>query len=68
MDKYSAVLFAQLNTQVNNKACETIKYLSEENSELNHKLEQQINELEDKLTEYRLRFQYAEKQFTKPRK
>ena len=48
-----------------NKARETIKYLRDENSELNRKLDQQINELEDKLTEYRLRFEYAQKQLTK---
>ena len=48
-----------------NKARETIKYLRDENTELNSKLEQQVNELEDKLTEYRLRFEYAQKQLTK---
>ncbi len=48
-----------------NKARETIKYLRDENTELNRKLDQQINELEDKLTEYRLRFEYAQKQITK---
>lgn len=48
-----------------NKARETIKYLRDENTDLNHKLEQQVNELEDKLTEYRLRFEYAQKQLTK---
>jgi chromosome segregation ATPase len=48
-----------------NKARETIKYLRDENTELNRKLEQQINALEDKLTEYRLRFDYAQKQLTK---
>jgi hypothetical protein len=48
-----------------NKARETIKYLRDENTELNRKLIQQVNELEDKLTEYRLRFEYAQKQLTK---
>ncbi len=48
-----------------NKARETIKYLRDENTELNSKLGQQVNELEDKLTEYRLRFEYAQKQLTK---
>jgi len=48
-----------------NKARETIKYLRDENTELNRKLDQQVNELEDKLTEYRLRFDYAQKQLTK---
>lgn len=48
-----------------NKARETIKYLRDENTDLNHKLEQQVSELEDKLTEYRLRFEYAQKQLTK---
>ena len=48
-----------------NKARETIKYLRDENTELNRRLDQQINELEDKLTEYRLRFEYAQKELTK---
>lgn len=48
-----------------NKARETIKYLRDENSELNKQLEQQVSELETKLTEYRLRFEYAQKQLTK---
>jgi chromosome segregation ATPase len=48
-----------------NKARETIKYLRDENTELNRKLAQQVSELEDKLTEYRLRFEYAQKQLTK---
>ncbi|ARD44264.1 hypothetical protein [Colwellia sp. PAMC 21821] len=48
-----------------NKARETIKYLRDENTELNRKLVQQVNELEDKLTEYRLRFEYAQKQLAK---
>lgn len=48
-----------------NKARETIKYLRDENSELNRKLEQQVHELEDKVTEYRLRFEYAQKELTK---
>ncbi|MEW6984216.1 hypothetical protein AAD001_16295 [Colwelliaceae bacterium 6471] len=48
-----------------NKARETIKYLRDENLELNTKLEQQVSELEGKLTEYRLRFEYAQKQLEK---
>ena len=48
-----------------NKARETIKYLRDENTELNRRLDQQISELEDKLTEYRLRFEYAQKELTK---
>lgn len=48
-----------------NKARETIKYLRDENTELNRKLVQQVNDLEDKLTEYRLRFEYAQKQIMK---
>lgn len=47
-----------------NKARETIKYLRDENTELNLELEQ-VNTLKDKLTEYRLRFDYAQKQLTK---
>lgn len=48
-----------------NKIRETIKYLGDENTELNLKLEQQVNALKDKLTAYRLRFDYAQKQLTK---
>ena len=44
------------------KARETIKYLRDENTKLSAKLEQQVSELEDKLREYRLRFEYAQKQ------
>lgn len=51
-----------------NKARETIKYLRDENTELNRRLDQQVNELEDKLTEYRLRFEYAQKELTKVNK
>jgi len=47
------------------KARETIKYLRDENNELNTKLEQQVSEMEDKLREYRLRFEYAQKQLNK---
>jgi len=47
------------------KAGETIKYHRDENTELNLKLEQQVNALKDKLTAYRLRFDYAQKQLTK---
>lgn len=53
----------------NDKVRETIKYLRDENSEMitqhNEKKEQfleQIHELESKLTEYRLKFEYAQKQ------
>lgn len=56
----------------NDQVRETIKYLRDENSEMisqyNNKKEQfleQINELENKLTEYRLKFEYAQKQLTK---
>ena len=45
-----------------NKARDTIKYLRDENLELNTKLDQQVSELEDKIREYRLRFEYAQKQ------
>jgi len=45
-----------------NKARDTIKYLRDENHELSTKLDRQVNELEDKLREYRLRFEYAQKQ------
>lgn len=48
-----------------NKARETIKFLRDENHDLNSKLEQQVTELQDKLTEYRLRFEYAQKQLAK---
>ena len=48
-----------------NKARETIKYLRDENNDLNTKLEQQVTELQDKLTEYRLRFEYAQKELAK---
>jgi len=47
-----------------NKARETIKYLRDENLELSSKLEQEVAELEDKVREYRLRFEYAQKQLT----
>lgn len=56
----------------NDQVRETIKYLRDENSEMitqhNEKKEQfleQIHELESKLTEYRLKFEYAQKQLTK---
>jgi len=48
-----------------NKARETIKYLRDENTELNKQLEQQVADLETQLTEYRLRFEYAQKQLAK---
>jgi len=55
----------------NDQVRETIKYLRDENSEMitqhNDKKEQfleQIHELESKLTEYRLKFEYAQKQLT----
>lgn len=44
------------------KARDTIKYLRDENLDLNTKLDQQVTALEDKLREYRLRFEYAQKQ------
>ncbi|WDE05464.1 hypothetical protein SG34_000500 [Thalassomonas viridans] len=47
------------------KARETIKYLRDENFELNARLESELGELENKLTEYRLRFEYAQKQLEK---
>lgn len=43
------------------KARDTIKYLRDENLELNTRLEQEVGELEEKVTEYRLRFEYAQK-------
>jgi len=45
-----------------NKARDTIKYLRDENLELSAKLDQEVSELEDKIREYRLRFEYAQKQ------
>jgi len=55
----------------NNKVRETIKYLRDENNEMinqinEHKEEaiEKINALEHKLTEYRLKFEYAQKQLT----
>ena len=47
------------------KARETIKYLRDDNFDLNARLEQEVGELENKLTEYRLRFEYAQKQLEK---
>jgi len=59
--------------QENDKVRETIKDLRDENSEIvsenNKKQEQyveQIHELESKLTEYRLKFEYAQKQLMQP--
>lgn len=49
----------------NNQARETIKYLRDENHDITTKSQQRITELEDKLTEYRLRFEYAQKQLQK---
>jgi hypothetical protein len=55
----------------NEKVRETIKFLRDENHELlgshaaqNAKFTEQIMELEHKLTEYRLKFEYAQKQLT----
>ena len=57
----------------NNKVRETIKYLRDENNDMitqnnNNKqkeeLTENIGELEHKLTEYRLKFEYAQKQLT----
>jgi hypothetical protein len=47
------------------KARETIKHLRDDNVELKTKLAQQVSELENKLTEYRLRFEYAQKHLAK---
>ena len=59
--------------QENDKVRETIKYLRDENSDVtsqnNQQKEQfmeQIHELENKLTEYRLKFEYAQKQLMQP--
>jgi len=56
----------------NNQVRDTIKYLRDENNEMitvhnNRKKEfiEQINDVESKLTEYRLKFEYAQKQLTK---
>lgn len=55
--------------QDNEKVRETIKFLRDENHDLlsahaeqNTQLTEKINELEHKLTEYRLKFEYAQKQ------
>lgn len=55
----------------NNKVRETIKFLRDENhqlisdnSEQKAQFSDQTNELEHKLTEYRLKFEYAQKQLT----
>ena len=55
--------------QENDKVRETIKYLRDENTEITSQNSQQkeqfmdqIHELENKLTEYRLKFEYAQKQ------
>lgn len=47
------------------QARETIKYLRDENHVLNEKLTTEVAELETQLTEYRLRFEYAQKQLAK---
>lgn len=47
------------------KARETIKYLRDENQELSAKYTQTVNELEQQVTEYRLRFEYAQKELAK---
>ncbi len=47
------------------QAREMIKNLRDENHEITTKFEQRIGELEDKLTEYRLRFEYAQRQLAK---
>ena len=53
----------------NNKVRETIKFLRDENhqlisdtAEIKSQYTDQISELEHKLTEYRLKFEYAQKQ------
>jgi len=55
----------------NNKVRETIKFLRDENHQLisdngeqKAQFNNQISELEHKLTEYRLKFEYAQKQLT----
>ncbi len=55
----------------NNKVRETIKFLRDENHELTTandiqatEFKEQINQLEHKLTEYRLKFEYAQKQLS----
>ena len=55
----------------NNKVRETIKFLRDENhqlisdiSEQKAQFDDQLSELEHKLTEYRLKFEYAQKQLT----
>ena len=55
----------------NNKVRETIKYLRDENNEMINQINEQkeeaiekVNALENKLTEYRLKFEYAQKQLT----
>ncbi|WP_198559865.1 hypothetical protein [Colwellia sp. 12G3] len=55
----------------NDKVRETIKFLRDENHQLisdnneqKAQFNEQINELEHKLTEYRLKFEYAQKQLT----
>jgi TATA-binding protein-associated factor Taf7 len=55
----------------NDKVRETIKYLRDENNDMitdnNRQKEafiEQTSELEHKLTEYRLKFEYAQKQLT----
>ncbi len=57
--------------QDNDKVRETIKFLRDENHELTStateqttKYTEQIQELEHKLTEYRLKFEYAQKQLS----
>ena len=57
--------------QENNKVRETIKFLRDENHELTSasssqaaEFKEQINGLEHKLTEYRLKFEYAQKQLS----
>ena len=49
----------------NDEVRETIKYLRDENHDVTAKSTQKISELEEKLTEYRLRFEYAQKQLSK---
>lgn len=44
------------------KARDTIKYLRDENHELSAKHAQEVSDLEDKIREFRLRFEYAQKQ------
>jgi hypothetical protein len=47
------------------QARKTIKNLRDANVDVTNNYEQRVDELEEKLTEYRLRFEYAQRQFAK---